>query len=213
MKDLWLIRHAESLANIGEATTTPRELPLSDEGLRQADRLAESITVRPDLIFVSPYCRAQQTAEPLILRFPDVPVETKLIQEYTYLSISRCRGTNAEQRRPWVKEYWERSDPDHCDGDQSESFREFMNRVQNFAYEIRSAEFELAFAYTHEQVIKALIWSEVGFAPGIDKNSMMSFGSYMNSFKIPNTAVLRTRIGDDGQIFFGNIDASNIENA
>ena len=57
MKDIWLIRHAESLANIGGVTSTPREIPLSDNGLRQADELADAINVRPDLIIVSPYAR------------------------------------------------------------------------------------------------------------------------------------------------------------
>lgn len=53
MKDLWLIRHAESRANIGEATSTPREIPLSDKGLGQANALAEALNGRtgPDNSF------------------------------------------------------------------------------------------------------------------------------------------------------------------
>ena len=212
MKDVWLIRHAESLANIGDATSTPREIPLSQEGLMQADRLAESVTVRPDLIVISPYWRAQQTAQPLIVRFPDVATETLLVQEFTYLSIERCRGTNSRQRRPWVEEYWKRADPDYCDGGQSESFAEFIGRTDNFARQMRKADFELAFVFTHEQVIKALIWSCIRFARVMDSPSMKGFDAFMTSFKIPNTAILRTKIDDDGEIYFGTIDTSNIEN-
>jgi len=205
MRDVWLIRHAESVANIGEATTTPREIPLSTQGFRQADRLAEQFAVRPDLIVVSPYDRAEQTAQPLKRRFPNVRVLTLNVQEFTYLSIERSRGTNSVQRKPWVDEYWLRADPHYQDGGQSESFSEFINRVEDFVRDIESQAFAVAAVVTHEQVIKALIWNSMAFAGQVESKSMAAFHRFMNSFKIPNTAILPTLL-DDGKLYFGRID-------
>lgn len=209
MKDLWLIRHAESIANIGETTTTPREIPLSEKGRKQADDLAESVCERPDLIVRSPYVRARETSEPLIERYPDVTTETLLVQEFTYLSVSRCRGTNFQQRKPWVAEYWDRADPFYSDGDQAESFAELVGRCEKFVWEMNQREFELAFVFTHEQFIKCLIWQSMALAPDITSAAMRSFQRFMTSFSIPNVGIVRLKIDDDGQFYFGRIDVSH----
>ena len=212
MKDLWIIRHAESLANIGESTSTPREIPLSENGLRQADELASSIDDRPDLIIVSPYVRSQQTAEPFFERYPDIATETLLIQEFTYLSVSRCRGTNYEGRKPWVAEYWEKADPNYCDGDQAESFAEFIRRCETFVRQMREREYELAFVFTHEQFIKGLLWSAMQLGREMTSDSMQAFQKFMVSFSIPNATIIRTKIDEDGAVYFGKIDTANINN-
>lgn len=212
MKDLWLIRHAESLANIGESTSTPREIPLSASGLKQADRLADSINERPDFIILSPYIRARQTAEPFFELYPDLRSETLNVQEFTYLSVSRCRGTNYEQRKPWVSDYWEKSDPNYCDGDQAESYAEFIGRCERFAWQMCERDFELAFAFTHEQFIKGLLWNAMGFGREITSESMKAFQKFMVSFSVPNTAIMRVKIDIDGKFYFGKIDPANLEN-
>jgi len=201
MKDLWLIRHAESLANIGETTSTPREIPLSANGLEQADRLADSIDERPDLIILSPYVRARQTAKPFFELYPDVRNETLNVQEFTYLSVSRCRGTNYEQRKPWVADYWEKADPNYCDGDQAESFAEFIGRCERFERDMLDCDFELAFVFTHEQFTKGLLWKAMGFGREMSSDSMMAFQKFMVSFSVPNTAIVRVKIDTDGEFF------------
>jgi broad specificity phosphatase PhoE len=207
MKDLWFIRHAESLANIGRATSTPREIPLSENGFAQAQALASVIDVRPDLIILSPYERSIQTAQPLLERYPNVQTETLNVQEFTYLSISRCRGTNQEERRPWVAEFWQRADPNYCDGDQAESFAEFLNRCERFTSAVREREFELAFVFTHDQFVKGVLWNELKLADEISNASMASFSKFMSSFSIPNAAILPVKIDDDGKFFFGMINS------
>ena len=205
MKDFWLIRHAESLANIGATTSTTREIPLSETGLKAADELVNSIDDRPDLIVISPYVRTRQTAEPFLELYPDVEVETSLVQEFTYLSVSRCRRTNFEDRKSWVKEYWDRSDPAYCDGDQSESFAEFIGRCSRFVTKMREREFELAFVFTHEQFIKGVLWYSMRFGREMTTESMKSFQKFMVSFSIPNTAIVKVKIDEDGQFYFGKI--------
>jgi len=209
MKDIWLIRHAESVANIGESTSTPREIMLSENGLRQADELAARIEERPDLVVLSPYVRARQTAEPLFEIYPDVATETLHVQEFTYLCVSRCRGTKPEHRKPWVEEYWQRADPHYCDGDQSESFAEFLGRCERFAWQMSEREFELAFVFTHGQFIQGLLWNSMQLGRERTSESMRSFKDFMASFSIPNTAIVRAKIDDDGSLYFGKIDSEN----
>jgi 2,3-bisphosphoglycerate-dependent phosphoglycerate mutase len=211
-KELWLIRHAESLANSGAATSTPGDIPLSEKGFLQAKRLAEAINLQPDLIIVSPYLRSQQTAAPLINILPETPTEILTIQEFTYLSISRTRGTTHEQRKPLVEEFWKRGDPHFCDGEQAESLAEFFYRVENFLRQMSERAFELAFAFTHEQFIKALIWEVLQPAKVFDEKFMSDFQRFMNSFAVPNTAIMKLKIEENGEFYIGKIAVSYLEN-
>lgn len=210
MKEIRLIRHAESLANAGAATSTPRDIPLSDKGHEQAKRLAESITNEPERIILSPYVRTRETAQPLLERFRDCPVETLSTQEFTYLSIARCRNTTREDRRPMVEEYWARSDPNYTDGGQAESLAELIFRAQDFLRRTREMEGELIFAFTHEQFIKAVMWEVLQLGPNIDSKFMAAFYKFSMSFAIPNTAVIKM-IRDDGEFRIGKMDISHLE--
>jgi broad specificity phosphatase PhoE len=89
MKFVRLIRHAESAANAGLATTAPDTIPLTEKGLMQAWALADSITSAPDLIISSPFERAITTALPTVKRFPHAPFELWPVEEFTYLSPNR----------------------------------------------------------------------------------------------------------------------------
>lgn len=207
-----MIRHAESLANIGAATSTPREIPLSEKGFYQAKVLADSIRPRPDLIVVSPYLRSQQTAENLVRRFPDTPTEVLTVQEFTYLSVSRCRNTAHHERKPLVEEFWTRGDPFYCDGEQAESLAEFFRRIEKFLFQMTERNFELAFVFTHEQFIKALIWEVLHPKKTFDSKFMNEFQKFMLSFGVPNTAVMKLRIEANGEFYIGKIETSHLEN-
>lgn len=209
MKELRLIRHAESLANAGGATSTPRDIPLSDKGHLQAIALADSITDRPELIILSPYIRTEQTARPMLQRFPDCPVEILPIQEFTYLSISRCRNTTYEQRKPLVEEYWARCDPNYSDGDQAESLAELIVRARGFLRRVFEMEGELIFVFTHEQFIKAVIWDVLQPEREIDDEFMAAFRKFSTSFAIPNTAVMKMFF-EDGEYTLGKIESSHV---
>jgi probable phosphoglycerate mutase len=206
MRDIWLIRHAESLANAGATTSTPREIPLSPVGFEQAEHLSERLHEPPDLIVVSPYIRSLQTAQPFIENFPDTPVVSMEVQEFTYLAVSRCRGTSYEQRKPLVAEFWKRADPNYSDGDQAESFAEFIARTTRFVEDLKDRSFELAFVFTHEQFIKALIWNAMRFVTEISPDTMAAFEQFALSFQISNASVLRGLLDDDGSLYFGPID-------
>ena len=111
-----LIRHGQSMANAGAKTADHFSNPLTELGRMQALDFAEQVDCTPTFIVASPFLRAQQTAEPLRQRFPDVPVEEWPIHEFTFLDPSRHNGTSEEDRQPYVSAYWERQDHTFIDG-------------------------------------------------------------------------------------------------
>jgi broad specificity phosphatase PhoE len=123
-----MIRHAQSAAQFGEASSDVALIPLSERGENDAAAHISQL-LKPDLIVVSPFIRTRQTAQPLIDLYPEVPVEEWSVQEFTYLAPERCRDMTAEQRAPMVRDYWERRDPDYVDGEGAESFNQFCQRV------------------------------------------------------------------------------------
>ncbi|MCY1410560.1 Histidine phosphatase superfamily [compost metagenome] len=116
MKRVRLIRHGENVANAGQASRDDESIPLTPRGLQQATTVARSFTEAPDLIVVSPFVRAQLTAQETVTVFPWVAFETWPIQEFTYLKPARCVDTTVAQRREWVEAYWMRAAPEYSDG-------------------------------------------------------------------------------------------------
>ena len=156
---LCCIRHAESTANIGEATESPHSVPLTARGRDQAENLARSLSTAPDLVVMSPFQRARDTAAPTLRRFPGVRAEVWPIQEFTYLAPLRCAGTSVSQRRAWVDAYWAAADPLSVDGPGSESFSDFIGRVRAAQRRIESLHLtgtRRVLMFGHGQFIQAL---------------------------------------------------------
>lgn len=157
---VWLVRHGESTANAGMPSANHADVPLTPRGEAQAQALAERLTRGPDLLLTSPFLRAQATAEPIRKRWPQVPQETWPIEEFSYLSPQRCRDTTVEMRRPWVRAYWERAEPEYLDGPGAESFAQFMRRLADFRQRVLAADAGFIVAVGHGQFFRALLWGE-----------------------------------------------------
>ena len=151
-----LVRHGESRANAGFATSEPADVPLTDLGHQQALDVADQINETPDLIVVSPYKRTQQTAVPLRRRYPDAPYEVWPIQEFTFLTPGACVGLDAGQRRPIVEAYWARGDMAHVDGEGAESFNDFTARVVEFDDRLTARD-GLVVVVGHEQFFRTYL--------------------------------------------------------
>ena len=126
-----LVRHGQSLANSGGMTTDHIANPLTPLGHQQAQAFAAQFDCAPNLIVVSPFQRAQQTAEPLIQLFPNVPVEVWPIEEFTFLNPAHHRNTTEADRYPYSTTFWQRGDPDYIDGPGAESFSQFLDRARD----------------------------------------------------------------------------------
>ena len=153
----WLIRHGQSTSNAGLPAVEHGEAPLTALGQEQARALARRVDRQPDLLVVSPFLRARETAAPIRARWPSVTCATWPIGELTYLSPARCHGTTADKRRPWVEEYWRRCDLDYQDAQDAESFRSFMDRLDDFHRRLLALDGGFVITVGHGQFFRAYL--------------------------------------------------------
>lgn len=157
-KQVRLIRHAESAANVGMATTTPDSIPLTDVGLRQARALAQSFTSIPGLIVSSPFVRAEATALPTSQRYPDAPFELWAVEEFTYLNPDRFSGSTQADRKPHAESYWESGDATMIDGPGAESFDHLLGRADAMLAKLADLYAQDILVFSHGQLIRAASW-------------------------------------------------------
>ncbi len=198
MRQLWLIRHAESASNAGLATESPQSNPLTDKGREHAERCARNWGAPPDLIIRSPFVRAYDTAEPLIKKFPTVPNEVWPVHEWTQLAPEKYRGTTQAQRHPKLKTYWDRNDPFFCDGPGAEPFNELFTRVHGMFLSLEDrflrmpAQGQKSFVavFTHGHFMRATLWHLLDQGGGKAADSMRRFRAFTDAVGIPNLTAL-----------------------
>ncbi len=178
------IRHAESTANAGLKTEDPTSITLTPEGFAQAARV--TLPGRPDLILSSRYIRTTLTAEPTVRRYPDVPYEVWEIQEFTYLSPDKYRGTTVQERTPMAVEYWLRGDTAYLDGPGAESFDALTERCRRVIRDLKIRGCDLVAAFSHQQFITALKWSAEGLLDHPDKATMHAFRAELIANPVKN---------------------------
>jgi broad specificity phosphatase PhoE len=205
---LWLVRHAESEGNAGRVTSDYAAIPLTARGCAQAEQVAQACPEPPARVVLSPYRRAHQTAEPLLARFPGIPVVGASVQEFTYLAASRCRDLDALARSPLVEAYWARMDPDYCDGDGAESFADLWVRAAGFLDQ--AAQWQgLTVVFTHEQFIRAVV-AQVLFGPGLaGPADMARFFALRIGLPVPNGGIVRLELRT-GRWWLGGIDRAHL---
>lgn len=195
MVDVYLIRHAQSIANAGHVTAEPGLITLSDLGREQAADLALTFEVEPVLIVMSPYIRTQETAEPTIARFPHVPQEIWPIHEFTYLALDKCRNTTTEQRHGIANEYWQRMDPAHIDGHGAESFSQMITRIRDMVLRLEQKTEGPIFIFTHGQFIQALR-QILNDPASTDLARMQGFKALEATDPVKNASVLHLKVSD-----------------
>lgn len=186
MKHIRLIRHGESAANAGEASTDHAKIPLTAKGVEQAYLVANSFTGAPGLIVASSFLRAQATAMATVAKFPDVPYEIWPIHEFTYLEPTRCVNTTVAERRRWVEAYWSRSDPAFVDGAGAESFLDFIARAQAFLGRLSDHPAQNIAVFSHGQVINAVAWLIERKPQQIDDRAMADCREFEILSRVPN---------------------------
>lgn len=204
MKEVWFIRHAESAANAGLASSHPATIPLTEKGYQQAERVSTRIHTIPSLIVVSPYLRTKQTAQLTVQLFPEVERQEWDIQEFTFLSPETCRDTTPLQRRPLVEEYWQRNDPFYVHGEGAESFADFQRRVCEAYRQIEGLESRLVLIFGHGQFMRLFLLSFLlrSFEP--TRATMQKFALFNEVYQIPNCGVLKMNFVD-GEPFISGL--------
>lgn len=194
---IWIIRHAQSRSNAGLATIGPHDNGLSELGYRQSKYIPTAIKQSPDLIVTSPYLRTQLTAQPLIEKFPNTPVEVWQVQEFTYLSLALDQPTTPLIRKPLSKAYWDRSDPEYVDGPNAESLVQLMERVQTTLNQLQQQS-GFVVVFTHGFFIKAMLWQILADPMVIDAVAMHRLLGFSRGFRVPNASILQMEFDSGG---------------
>ena len=156
MKEIYIIRHAESISNAGEKTDSHDTIPLSEKGRRQAKELAEKLNIIPELIIVSSYSRTRETAKPFIERHSSVPIETWDVQEFTFLNPEIYNGTTGEQRFEAAKKYWTEASIHHKEIESVESFSEMTKRMAKLINDLKDRPEKIITIFSHGRFIHGL---------------------------------------------------------
>ena len=159
-----LIRHGQSTSNLGLWSSRSYDVALTELGHIQAQAVADKLLRPPELIISSPMRRALQTAEPTQKKWPDVPTVIWPIQEFAYLSRTKYEHSSADQRATFVQDYWQTLDPNYCDGEDAESFVQFIARLKAFHQALLNQKGRVI-VFGHGQFFKAfLLGSKQGFS-------------------------------------------------
>ncbi|MDC4997722.1 histidine phosphatase family protein [Acinetobacter baumannii] len=174
---IFLIRHAESEANINGKTLSHASIALSENGHKQAQALCLKLP-EIDHVIVSQYLRTHQTAAPLLEKY-DLSFEVdEHLHEFSYLSERKCANTNMDDRKAWVKAYWEKMDYQYKDADDAESFEDLYMRVQAFQEKLKAlsdnyVQKNLA-VFSHGQFLQ-LLMMQIQRPQPISKDLMQQF--------------------------------------
>ena len=203
-REIWFIRHGESVANAGARTNEASGYALTELGFRQAEQVAIALPHGPELIVHSPYARARLTALPSIQRFGDVAVEEWPVHEVQYLDPAKCVGTTQEERRAMSLEYWERCDPDHAEPN-AESFTVFIERVRQAIRGLSQRRERQIFVYGHGQFMSAVAWLVLSKPVAIDRTAMRRFYQFIHGYAVPNCSVMPLYVHPEGGHSLGGL--------
>jgi 2,3-bisphosphoglycerate-dependent phosphoglycerate mutase len=220
LREAWLIRHAESVANAGGRTREAPSYSLTDRGFRQAEQLGQVLPKEVDLVVLSPYTRARQTAEPFLRNVPHARVEEWPVQEVQYLDPALCVDTTQEERRAMSLEYWQRADADYA-APSAESFVTFLGRAKQMLRRLLERPERRAFIFCHGQFISAVAWFLLTRPAQIDCEAMRRFYQFIHSYSVPNCSVLPVFLHQQTEFSVGGLwvppgidtDAPNLASA
>lgn len=178
--------------NAGTWNPNPEQACLSSLGKKQAQKVASGITQQPDLIVSSPLIRARESAWYITNRWPDTPKVIWPIQELIYLSPAKMYPLTPEERKARIHDYWQRNDPVYRDGEDAESFANFLARVRQFHDRIRQ-QHGFVVVIGHGLFLKAY---QLGLAHGFHTTSdwMHLFRQQERMHPIQNSELLKIAI-------------------
>jgi broad specificity phosphatase PhoE len=201
MREIWFIRHAESEANAGLATSDPALIALTPKGVQQSHCIPTAFHRSPELIVTSPYIRTKQTAQPTIERFPDIPQDEWPVHEFTYLSLAHREHTTAQQRKPLIEAYWNRCDPLYVDGAGAESFAQLLHRIEHTLHRIRDIDAAFVAIFGHGLFVRALLWILLS---DVDEGSALTMQRFrhflMSDIRMPNASILKLHYTNAGEL-------------
>lgn len=196
MKTLYLIRHAQSLANAGGESLPERDIPLSALGQQQARDLLCRLPENAAHVYTSEMRRTHETAAPFCEQRHIAPMILPCLNEFSYLSIDLIRGITGEERRPLGLAYWQRANIHERTGQGADTFAEFNQRVDDFLVLWHTLP-DNSLLFGHGIWIAMLAWKLLGFQV-ISSDEIRQFRAFQLALPMPNTAVWKLS-GNDVQ--------------
>jgi alpha-ribazole phosphatase len=185
-KTLTFIRHAESVSNAGGITLPHHQVPLSELGQRQAQALPSLLDLRPTSVLVSAMIRTHQTARPFCTRTGVKASEHQGLDEFSVIDPELIKGLTGDQRKPFVKEYWDAPDPHRRLGKNADTFAEFEQRVIAFLATMETLP-DHSVIFGHGIWFGLLLWRMLGYDASTAE-TMRSFRRFQQSLPMPNCA-------------------------
>ncbi|MCA9931018.1 MAG: histidine phosphatase family protein [Anaerolineales bacterium] len=211
MSNVWFIRHGESISNANLPTGDPAESSLTEKGFAEAERIVGAFVDKPDLIVVSPYLRARQTAVPTITHFSPIAVEEWPVFEFTYLHPQRYNGTRGSERGPFAQAYWQRNDPHEKEMGGGESFTELMTRIQQLIDRLHQHPADTIAVFSHGLFLRGLLWMLITGIRAPTKDAMRRYHHFVQGVLMPNGAILKTTFNGRHSVTFGGFETGHME--
>jgi len=212
MSKVWLIRHGESVSNANLPTVHPADSALTPRGEEEAKLIPPVFRQEPDLIVVSPYIRARQTAVPTQTKFPNTAVEEWPVHEFTYLHPERYKGTTGSERVPYAQAYWQRNDPFEKEQGEGESFAELLTRVQDALQRLAASPAEFIAVFSHGLFLRAVLWHLITSIDEPTKDAMWRYQQFVWGVQMPNCSIVELMITDSNPIMFSGFLTDHLAN-
>lgn len=161
MKKIYLIRHAQSESNAGQAVRPNHAINLTDVGKTQAQELADwlsaNVTEPVTEIFVSQYIRTQQTAQPYLQSTKRTATVIEELHEFNFLDFDTIKDLSFDDIRVIADDFWQQHSA-HRASELTESFEQFVERVQKVRAYFDALPDGTYLVFTHGMWIGMLIW-------------------------------------------------------
>jgi len=157
---LYLLRHAQSEGNKRGIFQGKLDLPLSEEGIKQAQKAGEFLKrFTFDAIITSPQLRAKQTAE-IVADILNLPLEVdERLREISYGVLEGKKHSEVENWEPYQR--W-LEDPVKNPLSGVDDFGDLQRRLESFLRD-RYGEGKNILAVTHGGIVRAFICLLGGF--------------------------------------------------
>lgn len=160
---LYLIRHGETASNRDGVGLGRGDLPLTDEGIRQAAALGTRLSgVALDRVLASPLQRALHTAE-LSVGERGTPIEVR--DELIELDVGETEGLPFTVIREQYGEFlaqWQADDPSNARMPGGESLDDVAGRVSPVIEELRNSTDEAVAVVSHNFVVRVMLCGLLG---------------------------------------------------
>lgn len=192
MKKIYLVRHAQSESNAHLSIRPNPVIRLTQLGMSEADRLCDWLLTHVcetiDGVFCSHYLRTAQTAEPYLAATSQTAGVIEELHEFDYLDFERIKDLQFDELIKIADEFWHIGDVHYKDGLATDSFANFVNRVQAVRQMFREWPDGNYIVFTHGMWIGMLLW-QILHADGERVMDMNAFREYELAIRPKNCEV------------------------